>query len=318
MKFIIGSDHFGKDFAKKLQDIFSNGEFIEAFTESEQKKHIADSEVFFGFPSKSLLENGKKLKWIACPGTGIDKIVKNLSLIGENITITNAPFAHVTPMAEHVVGMMISLAHSYKKLFDDQKNKKWDVDQWESKIVELKGSNVCIFGYGALGRSIGEKLSAFDMNIYAIDPKTEQIKGKEISISPVNNLNQILAKCNWLIIAAPFIKETDDYIKKENLLFMKKGSYIIIISRGGIVNENDMSELLNSKHLAGAGIDATKIEPLPQNSPLWDIDNAIISQHASALSPEMYEERRKIFINNVKRYLNEQNLLYVCDPKKGY
>jgi len=142
MKFIIGSDHLGKDFAKKLQDIFSDGEFIEAFTESEQKKHIADSEVFFGFPSKSLLENGKKLKWIACPGTGIDKIVKNLSLIGENITITNAPFAHVTPMAEHVVGMMISLAHSYKKLFDDQKNKQWDVDQWESKIVELKGSNV--------------------------------------------------------------------------------------------------------------------------------------------------------------------------------
>ncbi len=99
---------------------------------------------------------------------------------------------------------------------------------------------------------------------------------------------------------------------------MKKGSYIIIISRGGIVNENDMSELLNSKHLAGAGIDATKIEPLPQTSLLWDIDNAIISQHASALSPEMYEGRRKIFIDNVKRYLNNENLLHVCDPKKGY
>ena len=318
MKLIIGSDHLGKDFTKKLQDLFPDGEFIEAFTESEQKKHISDSEVFFGFPSKSILENAKKLKWIACPGTGIDKIVKNLHLIDENITITNAPLAHVTPMAEHVVGMMVSLAHSYKKLFDDQKNKKWDVDQWESKIVELRGSNVCIFGYGALGRSIGEKLSAFEMNIYAIDPKIDQIKGKEISISPLNNLNQTLTKCNWLIISAPFIKETDDYIKKENLLFMKKGSYIIIISRGGIVNENDMSELINSKHLAGAGIDATKIEPLPQTSPLWDIDNAIISQHASALSPEMYEGRRKIFIDNVKRYLNKQNLLHVCDPKKGY
>ena len=70
-------------------------------------------------------------------------------------------------MAEHVVGSMVGLAHSFSKLFKDQNNRKWDVEQWNSKIVELKGSNVCIYGYGELGKSIAKKLKAFEMNIYA-------------------------------------------------------------------------------------------------------------------------------------------------------
>ena len=221
-------------------------------------------------------------------------------------------------MAEHVVGSMVGLAHSFSKLFKDQNNRKWDVEQWNSKIVELKGSNVCIYGYGELGKSIAKKLKAFEMNIYAIDPITDQKAGSHESISHPRELNNILEISNWLIIASPLIKDTKNFIKLENLLKMKKNSYVVIISRGGIINEHDLSVAVESKHLAGAAIDATETEPLPKDSPLWDLDNVIISQHASALSPEMYEGRRQIFIENLKKYLNNETLLHICDLEKGF
>jgi len=315
---LIGSDHLGEDFAEKLQDFFPEANFIKAFEESEQLQQIDKTEVYFGFPSKEIIQKGSKLKWIACPGTGIDKIIANSDSLNPNTIITNAPLAHVTPMAEHVVGTMVGLAHSFKQLFIDQSEKKWDVDQWNSKIVELKGSNVCIYGFGELGKSIAKKLHAFDMNIFAIDPNTKQPNGLHKSINPPKDLDLILKKSNWLIIAAPLIPETENFIRKKNLLMMPKNSYVVIISRGGIINEKDLYESLYSGHLAGAGIDATKIEPLPQTSPLWDIKNVIISQHASALSPEMYEGRRKIFIENMKRYINKKDLLHKCDLDKGY
>lgn len=318
MNIIMGSDHLGDDFPEKLQDFFPEANFIKAFEESRQLEYIDNAEVYFGFPSKEIIKRGSKLKWIACPGTGIDKIIANSEFLNPETIITNAPLAHVTPMAEHVVGTMVGLAHSFKQLFIDQSKKKWDVDQWNSKIVELKGSNVCIYGYGELGKSIAKKLDAFDMNIFAIDPNTNQPNGVHKTISPPKNLNVILQNSNWLIISAPLIKETENFIKKKSLLMMPKNSYVVIISRGGIINENDLYEVLHSGHLAGAGIDATKIEPLPQSSPLWGINNVIISQHASALSPEMYEGRREIFTENIKKYINKEELLHKCDLNKGY
>ena len=156
------------------------------------------------------------------------------------------------------------------------------------------------------------------MNIYAIDPITDQEAGSHESISHPRELNNILEISNWLIIASPLIKDTKNFIKLENLLKMKKNSYVVIISRGGIINEHDLSVAVESKHLAGAAIDATETEPLPKDSPLWDLDNVIISQHASALSPEMYEGRRQIFIENLKKYLNNETLLHICDLEKGF
>tara|TARA_Y100001934_G_scaffold53899_1_gene66165 strand:- start:7796 stop:8752 length:957 start_codon:yes stop_codon:yes gene_type:complete len=318
VKIIIGSDHLGINFPEKLQDMFPDANIVKAFTEEEQLKHIKNSTVYFGFPSKEIISKGENLEWIACPGTGIDKIINNSKELRRKTIITNAPLAHVTPMAEHVVGSMVGLAHSFSKLFEDQNNRKWDVEQWNSKIVELKGSNVCIYGFGELGKSIAKKLKAFEMNIYAIDPITDQQAGYHESISHPRELNDILEISNWLIIASPLIKDTKNFIKLENLLKMKKNSYVVIISRGGIINEHDLSVAIESKHLAGAAIDATETEPLPKDSPLWDLDNVIISQHASALSPEMYEGRRQIFIENLKKYLNNETLLHICDLEKGF
>ncbi len=99
---------------------------------------------------------------------------------------------------------------------------------------------------------------------------------------------------------------------------MKPGARVIVISRGGIVEENALGEALKSGHLAGAGIDATEVEPLPKDSPLWDQENIILTQHASALTPELFEGRRLVFIDNLRRFIKGVPLQNICDKKLGY
>jgi len=96
---------------------------------------------------------------------------------------------------------------------------------------------------------------------------------------------------------------------------MPKGSYVIVASRGGIVDEQSLGDAIASGQLPGAALDATEAEPLPADSPLWTMPNVIITPHASALSPQLYEGGRRIFMENVRRYLRGQPLLHVCDKR---
>ena len=107
-------------------------------------------------------------------------------------------------------------------------------------------------------------------------------------------------------------------IDKRRIKFLKSDSRIIVISRGGIVNEDDLIEALRSKSIAGAGLDSTIMEPLPSDSPLWDMSNVIISPHISALTPEMWQGRKDIFKENLSRFINGEPFTYVCDKKAGY
>ena len=120
------------------------------------------------------------------------------------------------------------------------------------------------------------------------------------------------------MICAPIIDETRHSINSRRMELMPKGSYIVVISRGGIVDENALASAINSGRLAGAGIDATEVEPLPQDSPLWDLDEVFISPHASALTPALYEGRRRVFRNNLRRFLAGAPLKGMCDQTLGY
>ena len=132
------------------------------------------------------------------------------------------------------------------------------------------------------------------------------------------SLDEMLEISDWFVIAAPLTPETLGIIDSRRIGLMKNGAYFILISRGGIADEQAVIEALKSGKLAGAAIDSFVTEPLPTTSPFWDMENVIVSPHASALTPEMWEGRRKIFEENLRRYLTNEPFLYVCDKKAGF
>ena len=317
-KVVIGSDHLGREFIDELRGLHPEVEFVAAYEEPEQQDAASDADVFFGWPSLASFQAARQLKWMACPGTGVDKIVAIPEIVASGIPLTNAPGAHVVPMAEHVLGMMVSLAHNYRQLFREQDEKIFDQGRWQGRIIELRGRTMGIFSLGEIGSAIARRAAAFEMRVLAVDPHPAEVPAAVSECWGLDRLDDLMQEADWLVISAPLIPATKGIIDARRLALMKPGSHVVIISRGGIIEEQALADALASGHLAGAGIDATEIEPLPQDSPLWDLENVMLTQHASALSPELYEGRRQVFKDNLVRFLNGEPLEHVCDKGAGY
>ena len=319
MKVVVGTLHTGEHFIRELADAFPDVEFVPAYADSEQPDAIVDADVFMGWPTREAFLAARQLKWIHCPGAGIDKLIAIPEIVASDLPITNAPGPHVNPMADHVIGMMVALTHKFREMARDQDKRFWaGADKYDHTFTEISDSTMGIYGLGAIGRAVARRAAGFDMRIFAVDPGPASVPDVVSECWGTERLDDLCAVSDWLVICAPIIDETRHSIDSRRMELMPKGSHIVVISRGGIVDENAMASAIKSGHLAGAGIDATEVEPLPQDSPLWDLDEVFISPHASALTPELYEGRREAFRSNLRRFLAGEALEGLCDQTLGY
>ena len=318
LKVVIGTDHVGTHYAEELRDSFPEIEFIVAYDPAEHLAAIRDADAFFGWPNDEAFAAAKKLKWIACPGMGIDKIVAYQNIVDSDVPITNAPGTHVTSMGDHVIGAMVGLTHRFQEAFVDRQNKTWDTQKYASRITELTGATVGIFGLGAIGRAVAERVAAFGTTTFAIDPGPSDVPASVRECWDLDRLDDLCRLSNFLIIAAPVLDTTRNSIDARRIALMPEGSYVIVISRGEIVDEDALCDALESGHLAGAALDATAEEPLAEDSRLWTLPNVILTPHSSALTPELYEMRRDAFRANLRRFETGEPLENICNKTAGF
>ncbi|HJP27348.1 MAG TPA: D-2-hydroxyacid dehydrogenase [Dehalococcoidia bacterium] len=318
LKVVIGTDHVGTQYADELIDSFPEIDFVVAYDPADHIDAIRDADAFFGWPSGNAFAAAGQLKWIACPGMGIDKIVEYQNIVDSDVPITNAPGTHVTSMGDHVVGAMIGLTHRFQEAFGDRQNKTWDTEKYASRITEITGTVVGIFGLGAIGRAIAERVSAFGTTTYAVDPHPSNVPDSIKECWELDRLDDLVGVSNFLVIAAPILDATRNSIDARRIAMMPEGSYVIVISRGEIVDEDAMCDALESGHLAGVALDATAIEPLEDDSRLWTLPNVILTPHSSALTPELYEMRRQAFTANLRKFSAGEPLENICDKTAGF
>jgi phosphoglycerate dehydrogenase-like enzyme len=174
-----------------------------------------------------------------------------------------------------------------------------------------------ILALGEIGLAVATRAHAFNMDVYAVDlhpkPPTPVVK----EVWGLERLDELMSISDWFVVAVPYTTDTDKVIDAERFSHLKEGAHVIVISRGGIVDEDALIDGLRSGRIAGAGLDATDVEPLPASSPLWDL-NTIISPHSSASSPEMYAGRQALFKENLRRFLANEPFIRVCDKRAGY
>jgi len=318
LKVVIGTDHVGTRYAGELIDAFPDIEFVVAYDTADHVEAIRDADAFFGWPNGEAFAAAEKLRWIACPGMGIDKIVAYQNIVDSDVPITNAPGTHVTSMGDHVIGAMVGLTHRFQEAFEDRQKKVWDTEKYASRITEITGTTVGIFGLGAIGRAVAERVAAFNTTTYAIDPAPSNIPDTIDECWDLDRLDDLAKLSNFLVIAAPVLDSTRGSIDARRIAMMPEGSYIIVISRGEIVDEDAMCDALESGHLAGAALDATAIEPMEEDSRLWTLPNVILTPHSSALTPELYEMRRQAFTANLRRFAAGEELANMCDKTAGF
>ena len=312
-----GSHGANKAFVEELRTAFPGVEFLYAATEEEQIRLLRDADALYGWPSRDVLLAAERLRWIQCPGTGIDAITKISELVDSDAVLTNMRGPHANPMADHVMGMIVTLAHRLHEMWDDQRASRWGTT-YDGRQVELSGSTMGILALGDIGAAVARRAHGFGMRVYAVDKHPRPPTPGVAEVWGLDRLDELLGVSDWFVVTAPLTSETRGLIDRDHLLKLKEGAYVIVISRGGIVDEDALADGLRSGRIAGTALDAVAEEPLPQSSPLWGMDNVLITPHSSALTPEMYEGRREIFKENLRRFLANEPFLYVCDKRAGF
>ncbi len=304
-------------FLAELQDAFPDVEFAAAESEEDQKTAIKDADVFYGFLTPEVYAAADTLKWIQVAGAGIDGLIKLPGLVDNEIVVTNTKGPHVDAMADHVIGMMINMAHRWMDHFDDQRAHRWEGRKYLDMQIEITGSTMGIFGLGDVGKAVARRAQGFGIDVYAVDkfPKpNEEVR----ETWGLERLDDLLERSDWFVAAAPSTVETRGAIDARRLGLLKEGGHVIVISRGGIVDETALLDGLRSGRVAGAGLDVFAEEPLPEDDPLWDMPNVVITPHCSGVTTSVIRSVEQVFKENLRLYLAGEPFLYVCDKKAGF
>ena len=318
MKVVVTS-LFGDGFEQSLMSEFPGLEFVFVSSEEDQAREIKDADVLMGTPTRDVFLAADHLRWMHCPGTGIDQISKIPEIVDSDVVLTNARGPHAAPMADHVMSMCLAFSHRIHEMMADQRARRWDGSpKYSDTFIEMEGSTMGILALGGIGSAVARRAAGFGMAVYAVDKNPFPAPPGVEAVWGLDRLDDLMRLSDWLVVTAPYTQDSRGMIGADELALMKPTAYVVVISRGGIVDEDALFDALDNGRIAGAGIDAFEVEPLTKGSRWWDLDNVIISPHSSALTVEMPEGRRDVFRENLRRFLANEPFIYVCDKVAGF
>jgi phosphoglycerate dehydrogenase-like enzyme len=291
-----------------------------------------DTEVLyaFGVPADALAL-APRLRWVQLHSAGADHLL-GLPIMHNDVLLTTSSGIHATPIAEYVLASMLAHRWQVARWTGCQRERLWPPDRWSLYArPELRASTLGIVGYGSIGREVGRLAQAFGMHVLAMGrspstaergyavPGTGDPQGTipERFYSPAA-LREMLHECDYVVISLPLTPATTHLIGEGELRAMKPSAYLVNISRGAIVDEAALVRALREGWIAGAGLDVFEREPLPAESPLWELESALISPHVAGYSPHYDERATALFADNLRRYLAGEPLLNLVDKKAGY
>jgi D-2-hydroxyacid dehydrogenase (NADP+) len=302
------------DLLNDLPDV----EILRCRTTAEAMTLCEEIDVFYGRPSDDLLAAAPKLRWIQASSAGVDFLMSTPKLVESEIPVTNTRGAHGPSIAEHVFAMLLTMTRGLPQAAEWKTQKYWGRVEAYRSLREVKDSTIGIVGYGAIGRDVAKRAKAFDMDIIAVDARPGPGDESVAEVWPVSRLHEMLGQADVVVISAPYTRESHHLIDAAAIAAMKPDAYLIAVSRGGIVDEAALAEAMKGGHLAGAGLDVTETEPLPADSPLWEIPNLILTPHAAGASGPKERRCVEVLRENLVRFAAGQELMNLVDKRAGY
>jgi phosphoglycerate dehydrogenase-like enzyme len=315
LKVLISSGE-GEDFFSLLDDI--PGISVSRCATADIAANAVDIDIYYGHPSVDMLKLAPKLKWIQSPSAGVEFVARIPELVASDIMLTNTRGAHGPSIGEHAMALLLAMTRHIPESLEQQHRHHWERGRLYRTAREVGGLTMGIIGFGALGRGIAQRATAFEMKLLAVD--AQAISGQPFleDVWPVSRLDDLLKQSDVVVVAAPLTPETHHLIGAEQLAKMKDDAYLIVVSRGGIVVEEALLAALKSGKLAGAGIDVVEEEPMPADDPFWEAPRLILTPHLAGASAPKERRVVEIFRDNLLRYQNGEPLLNEVDKSRGY
>jgi len=272
-----------------------------------------------GFVTPDFLRAAKNLRWVQQFSAGVEGIAYIPELQGnDRIVLTNMRTLFAPPIADHVMGMLISLTRSLPHYEELMKEGKWGKGEQAPFQGELLGKTMLVVGLGGNGLETAKRAKGFGMRVIATDPKDMAVPVYVDRLEKPDKLNAMLPAADVVVLAAPLTPDTTALFGTDRFALMKEGAFFINIARGKMVETSALVAALQSKRVQGAGLDVTEPEPLPADHALWKLPNVLVTPHVSGQSPGTRQRMRSFFIENLKRFGAGDPLLNVVDKKAGY
>ncbi len=311
-------DHLVERLREPVCRIAPECEIVPVGPDGETRENLEGADVLFlrwGLSpeaTRRLLARIPGLRWVHTISAGVDHLLFPELRESEAI-LTNASGVFNIPIAETVMAYILAVVKRLPEFWARQQEHRWE----KLPLRELRGLTVGIVGLGDIGAEVARLCRAFGIRVLGLrrHPASSDVADE---VMPPDRLHDLLARSDFVVIAVPLTAETRGMIGRAELAAMKPDAWLINISRGAILDEDALVEALREGRIGGACLDVFLQEPLPPESPLWDLPNVIITPHNSWSSPHIEEREIDLFLENLRRYVAGEPLLNVVDKQAGY
>ena len=277
---------------------------------------LPEAGILTGHASPSLLAQATNLRWYQQWGAGADWLARHPELAERDFLLTNASGVHAIPITEHIFAFLLAFARELPTAFAGQAAREWR--RQGDDVFELAGKTLLLIGVGAIGRRTAHVAAAFGMRVFGVRRNAGRVVPGIERMCSVDCLHDWLPEADFVVLTVPLTKETRHMMDETAFRRMKRSAYLVNIGRGGTVDEAALVRALQEGWIAGAGLDVTEQEPLPADSPLWAMPNVIITAHYSGATPEYSRRAMGIFLDNLRRFVQGEELKNVVDKRLGY
>ncbi|MDO5101081.1 MAG: D-2-hydroxyacid dehydrogenase [Eubacteriales bacterium] len=288
-----------------------------AKSEEDIPAEFADAEVLYGYGKKTVAQN-KNLKWLCVPSAGVEYLLRPGIFANQDCLITNSAGAYGVSIAEHIVMVSLMMMRQMTIVY-----RKTISGEWGERLPQrsLKDCRITVLGTGDIGRTFAQRAKVFEPKSMVGVCRSGICKESIFDqIYKTEELDEVLAHTDLLVMSLPNTKETQGILSRERLGLLPQGAYIVNVGRGSAIDEEALADSLDAGRLAGAALDVFVTEPLPSDSRLWNTKNLLITPHVAGNLTLGYtlDKNVEMFCEDLIRYMNGQPLTYAIDKQRGY
>lgn len=298
---------------QKIESVSPDIKLIATKDRAVLEQYWPEVEVMFGGRlTPALLSKCKKLRWVQATSAGVERYLFP-EFIASDIILTNVRGMHAQTITEHVLLLMLAWTRRFRILLNQQREKVWQ----DQPMQLLAGKHLLIIGLGGIGCRIAEVCHALGMRVAGVDIYDKQLPVLSAFYHP-QELHRALPQADFVVVAVPLTEKTRGMIGAQEFSLMKNTAYFVNIGRGKVVDEQALVAALQSGQIAGAGLDVFAEEPLPPDSPLWQMANVYLTPHLAGSMPDYLDHAADIFCENLHRYLKGEKLKNLVNKRTGF
>lgn len=286
---------------------------------AEFARELPNADAVIGGISKEEFPSAKKLKWVQTISAGVEQFSFWPEFVKSEVQLTNCKVVQGPTIADHAFALLLALTRGLHEYIPNRTKREWGSrNSAPEGMTELPGMTAVIIGAGGIGTQIAQRANGFGMKVIGVDPKDMPVSNFFSEIVPPDRLDEVLPRADVVFVAAPLTPKSERMIASRQFDAMKRGAYFIAVSRGRLYDKPALVKALDSKRLAGAGLDVTDPEPLPAGDSLWNFPNVVITPHVASNAEGSNQRRIGVIEDNIRRFARGTALTHIVDKTVGY